>query len=115
MELGLGCRGRWFAIACLGAAASLNPIAQRVRDVGTLVLAARLKKEISIFHRVREFLRPDARHVDAQPVQPGDRVKYSVFASASPQARFVGFSGGRIVPRCFPSGVNTQTPPGPAA
>jgi len=82
---------------------------------GRQVLAARLKKEISIFHRVRDSYGRMPATLTRSRYNPVTAVKYSVFASASPQAKFAGFSGGRIVPRCFPSGVNTQTPPGPAA
>ena len=41
-------------------------------------------------------------------------VMYSVRPS-SPQPTFVSASGGRIVPRCVPSGAMTRTPPGPVA
>ena len=37
----------------------------------------------------------------------------SVFQSAPPQARLPMFSGTSITPRCSPSGLMTQTPPGP--
>ena len=98
-------------------AASLNPIAQRVRAA---LPAGRYsqptsKSEISIFHRVRDSYGRMPAMLTRSRYNPVTAVKYSVFASVSPQARFAGFSGGRIVPRCFPSGVNTQTPPGPAA
>jgi hypothetical protein len=42
-------------------------------------------------------------------------VMYSVFPSTSPQAQFAGISGTSIVPRCFPRGEITSTPPGPVA
>ena len=40
-------------------------------------------------------------------------VNSSVRPSSPPQPAFAGASGSSIVPRCWPSGANTQHPPTP--